>query len=202
MWWRKDKTAPGEAAQQTEEQLALLGQVLLVVDGSEPSIAAARFAVELSAQMGCRVTAVYVVDTATMDYLLQSRIFVSEERQEFERDLESTGQRYLDFVTTIAANRGIQVATALEKGSWQERSGAVASALLTFTFITAASGAALAPRKEAGEHGRAPRTLSIWLPSNRVGDGRDTRMHGRWPADRSHGSWRTRGHQTDRSACR
>jgi len=118
MLWRRSKAE--EPGAENAEAQTLIGRLLLVVDGAEPSIAAARFAVELSAQFGSRVTAVYVVDTATMDYLLQSRIFVSEDRQEFERDLESTGQRYLDFVTTLASNRGITVETVLEKGSFSQ----------------------------------------------------------------------------------
>jgi len=95
----------------------LLERVLLVVDGSEPSVTASRFAVQLGAQLGTSITAVYVVDTATMDYLLQTRIFVSEEREEFEQDLERTGQRYLEYVTTIAANHGLTIETQLLKGS-------------------------------------------------------------------------------------
>lgn len=95
----------------------LLERILLVVDGSEPSVVAARFAVQLGAQLGTRITAAYVVDTATMDYLLQTRIFVSEEREEFEKDLERTGQRYLDYVTTIARNHGLSIETSLIKGS-------------------------------------------------------------------------------------
>ena len=98
----------------------LLGTFLLVVDGSEPSIAAANFAVHLASQIGSTITAVYVVDTATMDYLLQMHIFVSDERQEFERDVENTGKRYLEYVRTIGNNNGIQISTELLKGSFHQ----------------------------------------------------------------------------------
>jgi len=94
----------------------LLGSLLLVVDGSEPSMEAARFAMNLAKQVGSRVTAVYVVDTATMDYLMQMRIFVSEERSEFEADLERTAQRYLEYVTTIGRKQGVPTETVLRKG--------------------------------------------------------------------------------------
>ena len=123
MLWRKSKTKNGknedaQTPESTEE--GLLEHALLVVDGSEPSIEAARFAVRLSAQLGTRITAVYVVDTATMDYLLRTHIFVAEEREEFERDLENTGRRYLEYVTTIGKNHGVAVKTILEQGAMHQ----------------------------------------------------------------------------------
>lgn len=118
MFRRKLKTE--EEHEQGSDSSNLLGKLLLVVDGSKPSMAAARFAVQLAGQAGSSITAVYVVDTATMDYLLQTHIFVSDERTEFERDLESTGRRYLDYVTTIAGNAGLTVETELRRGSFHQ----------------------------------------------------------------------------------
>ena len=94
----------------------LLGSLLLVVDGSEPSMEAARFAMNLAKQVGSRVTAVYVVDTATMDYLMQMRIFVTEERNEFEADIERTGRRYLEYVATIGRKQAVETETLQIKG--------------------------------------------------------------------------------------
>jgi nucleotide-binding universal stress UspA family protein len=93
-----------------------LASCLLVVDGSEPCIVAANFAMELAKQTGSRITAVYVVDTATMDYLMQLRVFIKEEREEFEVDIERTGQRYLEYVSTIGRKNGVPVTTVLRKG--------------------------------------------------------------------------------------
>jgi nucleotide-binding universal stress UspA family protein len=94
----------------------LLGSCLLLVDGSEPCVTAAGFAIELAKQTGSRITAVYVVDTATMDYLMQMHIFVKEEREEFETDLEHSGQRYLEYVATIGRKLGVPLETVLRKG--------------------------------------------------------------------------------------
>ena len=99
----------------------LFAKILLVVDGSEPSIAAARYAVDLAVQSGGHVVAVYVVDTATMEYLMQMRIFVRDEREEFERDLGQTGDRYLEYVRTIGRNNGIAVETVKDKGTFHQR---------------------------------------------------------------------------------
>ena len=104
-----------------ESQTSLFANVLLVVDGSEASVAAANLAVRMAAQQQCALTAVYVVDTATLDYLLQMRIFVAQEREGFEGDLEKTGRRYLEYVTTIGRNHAVAVETVLRRGSFHQQ---------------------------------------------------------------------------------
>jgi nucleotide-binding universal stress UspA family protein len=113
MFGFKSKTA-------TEPETGLFKNALLVVDGSEPSVAAANLAVRMAAQQACDLTAVYVVDTATLDYLLQMRILVNQEREGFEKDLERTGKRYLDFVQTIGRNAGLEVEVVLRRGSFHQ----------------------------------------------------------------------------------
>ncbi len=98
----------------------LLEKMLLVVDGAEPSIAAANYAVGLARQTGGAITAVHVVDTAVMEYLQQMRIFLTDERQEFEQDLERTGQRYLEYVRAIAGNAGLTIDTVQVKGAFHQ----------------------------------------------------------------------------------
>ncbi len=115
MFGRKDEKGKAESGG------GLLGKLLLVVDGSEPSIAAANFAVRFAQQVSASITAIYVVDTATMDYLMQMKIFVTDEREDFEQDLERTGQRYLDYVKAIAGKQGMEVQTEMHKGSFHQR---------------------------------------------------------------------------------
>lgn len=95
---------------------SILGPVLLVVDGSEMAMAASQLAVGLAQHLGSPLSAVYVVDTATMDYLMQLRIFVQDERDEFEADLEQTGRRCLDSVAALGRAGGITVRTVLQRG--------------------------------------------------------------------------------------
>lgn len=98
----------------------LFNTILLVVDGAEPSIAAAHYAVDLAAQTGGTITAVYVVDTATMEYLTQMNIFVQDERNDFEKELEQTGKRYLDFVRTLGQKQGLDIDTIMESGTFHQ----------------------------------------------------------------------------------
>jgi len=98
----------------------LFEKILLVVDGAEPSIAAANYAVQLAVQTGGHIIAVFVVDTATMEYLTRMHIFIAEEREEFERDLQKTGERYLEYVRTIGRNHKIEIETVQKRGSFHQ----------------------------------------------------------------------------------
>jgi nucleotide-binding universal stress UspA family protein len=96
---------------------SLFNKILLHVDGSDASMAAAAFAVDLAAAQNSQLTVVYVVDTATMEYLSQMRIFIKEEKDEFEKDLERTGARYLEYVKTLAAKQGVEPNLKCMRGS-------------------------------------------------------------------------------------
>jgi len=93
-----------------------LTKILLVIDGSESSQNAAIFAVRLAQSTGAKIVAVYIIDTATMDYLLQMRIFITEEREELEATLEQKGKRYLSLVKEKAEQRGVEISTCIAKG--------------------------------------------------------------------------------------
>lgn len=94
----------------------LLAKLLVLVDGSESAIASVQYAVRLAAQVGSELHAVYVVDTETLDALIQLRIFVHEERLECEADLERTGRRYLEYAAAIGGKSGVTVHPHLKRG--------------------------------------------------------------------------------------
>jgi nucleotide-binding universal stress UspA family protein len=94
-----------------------LSRLLVVVNGSESSIGAARYALELAAAYESQVTMVYVVDTATIKQLALSRIFVPDESVEYEESLERSGRRILAYMQELAAARKIEVSTTLRRGA-------------------------------------------------------------------------------------
>ena len=65
----------------------------------------------------CRLLAVYVVDTATLQELLLSKIFVEDESAEYEKSLEENGHRYLNYVEELAPKKGVQVEKILRRGA-------------------------------------------------------------------------------------
>ncbi len=93
-----------------------MGRLLLVVDGSNASLAASDFALALAAEKGCSIVAVYVVDTSTMDYLVNMRLLLSTERIAFEKQLEATGHRHLERVVNLAETASVKISTHMSKG--------------------------------------------------------------------------------------
>ncbi|NLF94134.1 MAG: universal stress protein, partial [Oligosphaeraceae bacterium] len=61
-------------ANESSAGFVFIRKALLVVEGSQPSVQATTFAIKLARQTGCELLAVSVVDTATLDYLLQLHI--------------------------------------------------------------------------------------------------------------------------------
>lgn len=118
---KQEESSSASPASSPAETQHPLHRLLLVVDGADPSIAAARFAIELAKFFHSEILAVYVVDTATMDYLMQMRILVKEEREAFEQDLERTGQKYLDYIATIARKENIEIKTTRLKGAYHRK---------------------------------------------------------------------------------
>ena len=91
--------------------------ILLLVDSTEAAGAAAEFAISLAGTCRAKLTALAVVDTATLKELLTYRIMVSQEMEEYERELEQTGRRQLALVEEQAHKAGIGVETLHKKGA-------------------------------------------------------------------------------------
>lgn len=98
------------------DQRAFLKRILLVVDGSQESEEATEFALRMAARLGSDLIAAYVVDTATMDYLQQLHIFVSEERADLEESINVKGQSYLERTKRLAQAAGVRVETTVLRG--------------------------------------------------------------------------------------
>jgi len=94
-----------------------ISSVITAVTGTDASILAAKYAVVLSKAYQCKLTAVYVVDTATIKQLTLSKIFIQEEASEYERSLENNGTRYLTFVDELARAKGVKAEKVMRKGA-------------------------------------------------------------------------------------
>jgi nucleotide-binding universal stress UspA family protein len=91
--------------------------VLLVVDGSETGVHAARYAARVAALHGARLTGVAVVDTATLKSLLKSSVLVEDEMTEFDQELEGSARRSLTYFEQLAGEAGVEHDQFLRKGS-------------------------------------------------------------------------------------
>ena len=95
----------------------LFTNIVTAVTGSDASIMAAKYAIVMSKLYHCRLTAVYVVDTATIKQLTLSKIFILEESSEYEKSLEANGRRYLSFVEELAQAKGLKIEKEIRKGA-------------------------------------------------------------------------------------
>ena len=95
----------------------LISNIVTAVTGSDASILAAKYAIVMAKLYNCRLSAVYVVDTATIKQLQLSKIFIQEESAEYEKSLEINGERYLAFVEGLAKDKGIKIEQEIRKGA-------------------------------------------------------------------------------------
>jgi nucleotide-binding universal stress UspA family protein len=95
----------------------LFGKVVVGVSGSNASVHAAKYAIMLAKLYGSSVTAVYVVDTATIRHLQISKIFIEDEAREYERSLRENGERCLAFVEELARSKKVEIKRDMRAGS-------------------------------------------------------------------------------------
>jgi nucleotide-binding universal stress UspA family protein len=95
----------------------LFSNIVVAISGSDASILASKYAIVLAKHYRCRLSAVYVVDTATIRQLTLSKIFIQEESQEYEKSLEANGERYLSFVEDLARAKGVKIEREMRKGA-------------------------------------------------------------------------------------
>jgi len=95
----------------------LFSNIVVAINGSDASIFAAKYAIVMAKLYRCQLSAVYVVDTATIRQLTLSKIFIQEESQDYERSLKANGERYLSFVEELARAKGIKIDKEIRHGA-------------------------------------------------------------------------------------
>jgi len=94
-----------------------ISNILTGITGSDASIMAAKYAIVMAKTYRCHLSAVYVVDTATIRQLTLSRIFIQEESVEYEKSLQANGERYLSFVEELAHAKGVKIDKEIRRGA-------------------------------------------------------------------------------------
>lgn len=104
---------------------SLFPNIVVAISGSGASMQAAKYAIVLAKLYKCHLTAVYVVDSATIRQLASSRILIADESADFEKNLRLNGERYLSYVEELARDKGIRLDKELREGTvWTEIIGA------------------------------------------------------------------------------
>jgi len=95
----------------------LISNIVTAVTGTDASILAAKYGIVMAKTYNCKLSAVYVVDTATIKQLTLSKIFLQEEGAEYEKSLETNGSRYLSFVEELASAKGVKIDKIMRRGA-------------------------------------------------------------------------------------
>jgi len=92
-------------------------KIMVYIDGTEQSITAAQYAICLASSSHAELIAHYVVNTRAMEDLLRARIFLKDEQVEYEHDMETDAERYLNHVNELAVQKGVTIIRKQSKGS-------------------------------------------------------------------------------------
>ena len=91
--------------------------ILLFAEGSPEGMKAARDAIHLAADEGATLIIASVVDTSTLKQLLTSRIFIEEEMEEYERELEQSCRKQLTYIAQLADKAKVKHRASLLRGA-------------------------------------------------------------------------------------
>jgi len=90
--------------------------ILLLAEGTDEGMQAARTAIELAADEEAVLEIVSVLDTNTLKQLLTYRIFVKDEMDEYEQELEVSCSKQLGYVAHLADKARVKNNAVLLKG--------------------------------------------------------------------------------------
>lgn len=91
--------------------------VLLFAESSEEGMKAARDAMRLAAGVGATLIIAAVVDTSVLKQLITFRIFVEEEKAQYENELVQSCRKQLNYMSQQAAKAGVTHRTSLLRGA-------------------------------------------------------------------------------------
>lgn len=96
-------------------------RIMVYLDGSEESFIAAEYAVYLAKTLQAALFGIYVINSKALDDLLNSKLFVAGEKEEYKSDLERDAEKYLNEFKNLAAEKGIEATLIKEEGSVHQK---------------------------------------------------------------------------------
>ncbi len=94
--------------------------ILVYLNGTEESVTAAQYAILLAKAYEASLSAVYIINTRALTDLVRAKIFLQEEQEEYQRDIETDADRYLNHVQTLGRQKGVEVESIKRSGNVQQ----------------------------------------------------------------------------------
>jgi len=85
--------------------------ILIPTDGSGYSLRAAEYGISIAKMLGAQIMVVYVMDEVVLEQISRAN-----EREDVERELKNDGQRYINYVLSLAEKEGVKAASLIAKG--------------------------------------------------------------------------------------
>ncbi len=86
-------------------------KILVPTDGSDYSIHAAEYAIGIAKTHDAQIMFVYVLDEVVID-----RFTKITERADVEKELKADGQRYINYILSLAEKEGVKNTSLIAKG--------------------------------------------------------------------------------------
>ena len=91
--------------------------IMVFAESSDEGMKAARDAISLAVDVGATLIIASVVDTTVLTHLVTSHIFVPEEMEEYEHELETSCRRQLTYIAQLADKAKVKAQTVLLRGA-------------------------------------------------------------------------------------
>jgi nucleotide-binding universal stress UspA family protein len=86
-------------------------KILIPTDGSDYSIRAAEYGLSIAKMLSAEIVVVYVIDTIVL-----SQINKETQRETVEQELKEDGERYINYIISLAKNMGVRNTSLFAKG--------------------------------------------------------------------------------------
>jgi nucleotide-binding universal stress UspA family protein len=93
------------------EEFKNIKKILMPTDGSDYSIRAAEYGISIAKMLGAEVIVVYVIDTIVL-----SQLDKEAEIEIAEQELKQDGERYINYVISLARTAGTKTTSLIAKG--------------------------------------------------------------------------------------
>ncbi len=94
-----------------------VNKIMVYVDGSEQAITAVQYAICLARSTGAELYALYVINTRAISDLVNAKIFLQAEQEEYQGDLEADADRYLQHAKQMGREKGLDVKILRKSGT-------------------------------------------------------------------------------------
>lgn len=96
--------------------MSKIPRVLVYVDGTEEALIAMRYAIYMARVYQMELYGIHVVNTKALSDLVNAKIFLQMEQEEYLSDMQDDARKHLDELIYMAEGKGVLVHPLIEEG--------------------------------------------------------------------------------------